>query len=215
MKADIPDEGGAAWRRLTSRRGGPRTGDDALAALADIGAVRRLLDQWELGAVRIARQRDKSWAEIATYLGVTRQSAWERWRDLDQEQSPRTSDEDDESDDLAVELLNARARERRRRSTVGVPSVVGLEWLAARDALSGKGLVAMNAEADAPLPEPTEAGWIVTDQSPESGARVPTGSVVRLWLRRNGGTGVREPRPPRPPLRSIPEVPEPTGRTAR
>ena len=47
--------------------------------------MRRLLDQAELAAVRAARGRAKTWAEIATRLGVTRQSAWERWRDLDDE----------------------------------------------------------------------------------------------------------------------------------
>ncbi|WP_084530486.1 PASTA domain-containing protein [Nocardia miyunensis] len=224
-KAEIPDEGGAAWRRLTSRRGGPRTGDDALTALADIGAVRRLLDQWELGAVRIARRGDKSWAEIATYLGVTRQSAWERWRDLDSEPERDTA-EDVESSGPAKEsgeaevtewerdLLDAGARGRRRRANVVVPSVVGLEWAAALQALTGRGLAAANADPDAPLPDPGDSGWFVTDQSPESGARVSSGAAVRLWLRREGGAGVREPRQPMPPLRSIPELPEPTGRTA-
>ncbi len=225
-KADVPDEGGAAWRRLTSRRGGPRTGDEALTALADIGAVRRLLDQWELGAVRIARRRDKSWAEIATYLGVTRQSAWERWRDLDSEPERGTSSgrtESIESADPAPESVEVTEWERdlldagtrRRRANVEVPSVVGLEWAAALHALTAKGLVAANADPDAPLPDAAESGWFVTDQSPESGARVSAGSAVRLWLRRNGGAGVREPRQPSPPpLRSIPELPEPTGRAA-
>ena len=57
--------------------------DEPLSALADIGLIRRLLDNAELAAVTAARQQHKSWAEIATKLGVTRQSAWERWRDLD------------------------------------------------------------------------------------------------------------------------------------
>ncbi|MFF3569079.1 PASTA domain-containing protein [Nocardia jiangxiensis] len=222
-KAEVPDEGGAAWRRLTSRRGGSRSGDDALTALADIGAVRRLLDQWELDAVRIARRRNKSWAEIATYLGVTRQSAWERWRDLDSEPTPEGVESSrPAAESAAVEvsewerdLLEAGAPDRRRRANVKVPSVVGLDWAAALRALTGKGLAAASADPDAALPDPAESGWFVTDQSPESGARVAGGSAVRLWLRRNdGGSGVREPRQPMPPLRSIPELPEPTGRTA-
>ncbi|MBY8860722.1 PASTA domain-containing protein [Nocardia sp. CA2R105] len=222
-KAEVPDEGGAAWRRLTSRRGGSRSGDDALTALADIGAVRRLLDQWELDAVRIARRRNKSWAEIATYLGVTRQSAWERWRDLDSEPAPGGVESSRPAVESAAaevsewerDLLEAGARDRRRRANVEVPSVVGLEWAAALRALTGKGLAPASADPDTALPDPAEAGWFVTDQSPESGARVAGGSAVRLWLRRNdGGSGVREPRQPMPPLRSIPELPEPTGRTA-
>lgn len=46
--------------------------------------LRRALDQIEMTAVRVARQHSKSWTEIATTMGVTRQSAWERWRDLDE-----------------------------------------------------------------------------------------------------------------------------------
>lgn len=63
-----------------------RSGDgDALIALTDIGIVRRQLDRVELEAVRAARHERRSWAEIATRLGVSRQSAWERWRELDEE----------------------------------------------------------------------------------------------------------------------------------
>jgi hypothetical protein len=56
-------------------------GDQSMAALQHIRLVRGLLDQAELGAVRTARQSGKSWAEIGTMLGMTRQSAWERWHD--------------------------------------------------------------------------------------------------------------------------------------
>ncbi|WP_216896551.1 PASTA domain-containing protein [Nocardia alni] len=218
-----------AWKRLTAKRRGSRSGEDALSALDDIGAVRRLLDQWELDAVRVARGEARSWAEIATYLGVTRQSAWERWRDLDQDepapvghatesaQAPaelarRTTDEGPVAGAVR-EVLSSAARERRRRSTVKVPAVVGMEWINARDALAHNNLVAFNAEPDSPVPDPGDSGWIVTDQSPESGARVAAGSAVRLWLRRDGGSGVREPRQPMPPLRSIPELPEPSDST--
>ncbi|EFC80799.1 PASTA domain-containing protein [Parafrankia sp. EUN1f] len=60
-------------------------GEAALEALTDIGTVRRLLDQVELDAVRAARRERRSWAEIAIRLGVSRQSAWERWHELDDE----------------------------------------------------------------------------------------------------------------------------------
>lgn len=179
--------------------------------------MRRLLDQWELDAVRVARRQAKSWAEIATYLGVTRQSAWERWRDLDQDEQATGElvqlTIDDDTTGAAGKVLSAAARERRRQATVGVPAVVGMNWPDAREALARNGLVATNAETDTPLRELAESGWTVTDQSPESGARVPPGSAVSLWLRRDGGTGVREPRRPRPPLRSIPELPEPSDST--
>lgn len=197
------DVGGAAWRRLAARRDAHDADADALAALADIGTVRRMLDQWELDAVRAARQQTKSWTEIATYLGVTRQSAWERWRDLD---LPTTAEQAGEQAGPAVAAeLSTHAHEKRRRSTVGVPNVIGARWPAARGTLGEKGLVAMSAESDAPTPQPDEAGWVVTDQSPESGARVPAGSIVRLWLRRDRGSGVREPRRPRPTPLSVRE----------
>src|ERR1700691_2303110 len=85
-------DGRRAWERLdgwhqddrSARPGHPDDGNGALTALSDVGLVRHLLDQAELVAVRTARRHGKSWAEIATKLGVTRQSAWERWRDLDE-----------------------------------------------------------------------------------------------------------------------------------
>ncbi|MCX4095450.1 PASTA domain-containing protein [Nocardia sp. alder85J] len=200
-------EGGAAWKRLTGRRAGPGTGAEALAALDEVVTVRRALDQLELHAVRAARQHGQSWTEIATYLGVTRQSAWERWRDLDQtlatEQAARE----------AVGAVAGSARERRRSATVTVPGVIGKSWADARIALEKVGLAAVSAEAGTPTPDPAETGWIVTDQSPEAGAKVPPRSIVQLWLRRDDGPGgVREPRRPGPTPRSMrAALPEPSG----
>ena len=59
-------------------------GDSALKALADVRLVRGQLDQAEMNAVRTARRHGKPWAEIATTLGVTRQSAWEHWHEFDE-----------------------------------------------------------------------------------------------------------------------------------
>jgi beta-lactam-binding protein with PASTA domain len=98
-----------------------------------------------------------------------------------------------------------RAREQRRAAKTPVPNVVGLEWIEARDVLAGKGLVAINAQPDTPT-DPGSRSWVVTDQSPESGALVSAGSVVRLWLRGDGDAGVREPRRPRPTPRSARET---------
>jgi DNA invertase Pin-like site-specific DNA recombinase len=81
--ADAWEQARQAWRRLAANSERPGGDDDGLASLSDIGVVRRMLDQAELAAVRTARLSGKSWAEIATHLGITRQSAWERWRDLD------------------------------------------------------------------------------------------------------------------------------------
>jgi hypothetical protein len=53
--------------------------------LAYIKAIRRgltmLEDQGIKDAVRAARRQRMSWAEIGDALGVTRQSAWERYSD--------------------------------------------------------------------------------------------------------------------------------------
>jgi hypothetical protein len=184
------EDGRRAWERLDGWEEGPHPDDGsaALAALSDIGTVRRLLDQAELSAVWTARRHGKSWAEIATRLGVTRQSAWERWRDLDEE--PR-------EDVAAAATPELSARQRRRLSSVVVPSVIGMSFDQAVDLLTAVGLVAMSEDF----------GGVVTDQTPEAGARVPSGSMVRLWIERDGGSGVREPRRPRPNPRSGRAVP--------
>ena len=177
-------DGRQAWERLDGwDEAHPDDGAAALAALSDIGTVRRLLDQAELSAVRTARRHGKSWAEIATRLGVTRQSAWERWRELDEEQP------DDVIGRTARELT---VRQRRRQSSVVVPSVIGMSWEKAQDVLTAVGLVALSENTVG----------LVTDQTPEAGARVPPGSPVRQWIGRDGGSGVREPRRPKPDPRS-------------
>lgn len=178
-------EARSAWERLTAWgrqvAGRPDEGDRALTALADLGQVRRTLDSAEFEAVRSARRHGRSWSEIAVRLGVTRQSAWERWRDVDDDTPPTP------------------ARDVRRRSLVQVPDVVGLSWDEAEARLRTVGLVAVGA--DGSDPRLTAADWsgVVTDQSPEAGARVSApGTPVRLWLERGGGSGVREPRRPGP-----------------
>jgi PASTA domain len=210
--ADAWEQARQAWRRLAANSGRPSAEEDGLASLSDIGVVRRMLDQAELAAVRAARLHGKPWAEIATQLGVTRQSAWERWRDLDDSPGGGQSESSAEStvlSDAASHLVAMRAQEQRRASKVLVPNVVGREWIEARDILTGEGLVAINAQPDTPA-DPGSLGWKVSDQSPESGARVRAGSAVRLWLRGDGDAGVREPRRPRPTPRPAREMlPEP------
>ena len=208
----------SAWERLNSwqakgsksRRTRPDDAASAVDALADIGVVRRLLDQAELSAVRAARRHGSSWAEIATQLGVTRQSAWERWRDLDE-----ATDAGATARNRAIAresaVLVEEAQRRRRSSTVVVPNVVGMTFPRAREALMDTGLSAASPDPDGP--PLTALGWpegTVVDQSPEAGARVPPGSAVRLWLDRPGGgsAGVREPRRPKPGPRSARAVPD-------
>ncbi|RAM38567.1 hypothetical protein DBZ45_04185 [Arthrobacter globiformis] len=54
-----------------------------MLTLRCIQEVRQKCDQTELGTVRQARKAGLSWTEIAGALGVTSQSTWERWRELD------------------------------------------------------------------------------------------------------------------------------------
>ena len=56
---------------------------ELLLTLRCVQEIRQKCDHTELGTVRQARKAGLSWTEIATALGVTRQSAWERWRELD------------------------------------------------------------------------------------------------------------------------------------
>ncbi len=158
---------------------------DALGALEDISTLRRALDQAELAAVRAARGDGKSWAEIATMLGITRQSAWERWRDLDPESGPAGA-------------VSRAAAAMRRRAQVNVPNVIGLSWVDALDRLHRASLVAVGPDPDTRSSEDRH-DHVVTDQSPESGAVVPPGTSVTLWTERRGGSGVREPRRPKLP----------------
>lgn len=203
-------DGDRAWRRMSAHTSGPVSGDDALGILADIGALRRVLDQVELSAVRTARQQSKSWTEIATGLGVTRQSAWERWREIDQKPA-----EESAAERAMTYVVERGSRVRKRQARVRVPEVVGSRWPAAYFRLIENDLAPVSATADPPTPEPTDEGWIVYGQAPESGARVQAGSAVRLWLRRDGDSGVREPRHPRPTPRRIPETtPEAMGEPA-
>ncbi|MEX5633348.1 PASTA domain-containing protein [Parafrankia sp. FMc2] len=225
-----------AARPGPARPDGGVVGDDALAALTDIGTVRRLLDQVELDAVRAARRQRKSWAEIATRLGVSRQSAWERWRDLDD--ADRTADTPadasalpdvapslhlaaetvlgralDEAAEDATATITGRAVGRLRRRSTIVPTVVGRSWEEARLRLSAASLIGVGPDPDSlPLTaDGFDAGSVVQSQAPEPGARVPNGSLVRLRVGRGGGSaGVREPRRPAPspmPARRAPLEP--------
>lgn len=208
-------EGRAVWESLRSWFGDASDAQvdrsEALEALSDVRRLRHLLDQAELAAVRAARHRGSSWAEIAVGLGIARQSAWERWRDLDEVvptgairpiSDPQIVHEVEAA--AAAELAAQAAGRRRRQSNVTVPDVVGFSLEEARALLIEKKLVAVGPDPDGP---PLEAsGWpsgLVTDQSPEAGAKVPAGSPVTLWLGRGGSAGVREPRRPSPGPRSL------------
>jgi hypothetical protein len=70
---------------------GPRSPEkhEILHTLQAVREVRSKIDRGELKAVRMAREQNISWTEIATCLGVTRQAAWERWHEVDAEVKAR------------------------------------------------------------------------------------------------------------------------------
>jgi hypothetical protein len=167
------DDARRAWQRIAGWFAvHPEGGDAALDTLADIGTVRRLLDQATLAAVRTARSSGRSWSEIATRLGMTRQSAWERWRHLDADPLPVPD---------VIGLGFDEARDVLVR--VGLVPVNG------------------DPDAP-PLEPTQWRSSVVVRQYPDAGTPLPAGSQVKLWVERGGGTAdVREPRRPHPPVR--------------
>ncbi|MCE0762245.1 PASTA domain-containing protein [Pseudonocardia kujensis] len=198
MTVDPWREAREALERLARRR----TREGALDALSDIGSLRRLLDRAELDAVRDARVARRSWAEIATRLGITRQSAWERWRELDEEApEPLRRAADEAARDLAAR-------------PVTVPDVVGTTWAAARLRLQEERLDIVSADPDLPpFLGPEAADFRVVDQKPPAGERVAAYTAVTVWLRRGpGSAGVTAPlRPPPDPRERRGAVDEATG----
>ncbi len=194
------------WKRLGPWLPGgepSNDGDAALRALADVAAARRLLEQAELLAVRTARRHRKSWTEIATMLTITRQSAWERWRELDPDGDATTQpDERERATESVVSELVGRVRRRR---TVAVPDVVGLTSADALGILIHAGLEAVSATRGLDLLESSDdlRPTVVVRQYPDPGTRIQTASTVKLWLERGDGeAGVREPRRPVTPPRA-------------
>lgn len=83
-------DGRRAWERLNGWHRSSEPSEvkrgiaEAERALTDVRLVRYLLDMAEMNAVRVARRAGASWTDVATMLGVSRQSAWERWREIDE-----------------------------------------------------------------------------------------------------------------------------------
>lgn len=154
-------DGRRAWERLrrwSRGKSGSTPGPDpgeALTALADIGLVRRLLDNAELAAVKAARQQHKSWAEIATKLGVTRQSAWERWRDLDDAGEVWSTSGAPAVGLAASDAMSAPSVRPSGRDIVStslnsvvIPNVIGMSFDQARRVLHDARLVPVGSDPD-------------------------------------------------------------------
>ena len=69
---------------------GPRAPEksEVLRTLAAIREVRAKVDRSELVSARMARELGITWSEIAAELGVSRQAAWERLREMEPETTP-------------------------------------------------------------------------------------------------------------------------------
>ena len=52
---------------------------DPLKVIAGIHQGSRNLDHWQRKAVKAARKQGRTWDEIGTACGVSRQAAWERF----------------------------------------------------------------------------------------------------------------------------------------
>ena len=72
---------------------GPRGKDkgEVLYTLSSIREIRARINRSELVTVQKARELGMSWTEIATALGVSRQAAWERLREVDEQLKSATS----------------------------------------------------------------------------------------------------------------------------
>ena len=112
----------------------------ALNALIDLRDQRDQLDRSEIDAVRAARRAGRTWAEIAAVYKITRQSAWERWRHLEE------SSGDEVHGPVDRNVIEAAVRAEMRRSKASlvpdsfvvlrVKSDKDLAMLAARFALT-------------------------------------------------------------------------------
>ncbi len=72
--------GYAAMMRRMVRAYGRRVAECDPIDLADMVQVQKEMDAAIRAAVQGMREREYSWSEIADGLGITRQTAWERFR---------------------------------------------------------------------------------------------------------------------------------------
>lgn len=79
MSVETPDY--AAMLRRMIRAYGRRVGLESPEDLADMRSLADELERATAAAVAGQREAGFSWSDIARGLGVTRQTAWERYRD--------------------------------------------------------------------------------------------------------------------------------------
>jgi hypothetical protein len=104
--------------RLRASAATTDAGLDALAVLAEIAEQIRSLELQKLRLIGVAQERGASWDQIGTALDVTRQAAWEKYRERvrDVLDATATRAEDGEAETLesAANVLREIRRRRRR-----------------------------------------------------------------------------------------------------
>ena len=78
MTDEVTDE--QPWVEVTLTIG-DEWKSDPLRVIAGIREGARVLDKYQRKAVKVARQQGRTWDEIGTACGVSRQAAWERFSD--------------------------------------------------------------------------------------------------------------------------------------
>src|SRR5437899_13003470 len=86
------------WERIVKDKNA-----DPLEVLTVSTMYQRYFDAVQREAVRVARAAGRSWAEIADAVGIAKQSAWEKWKDVSVERA-----------DLQQQVDERVARERRQ-----------------------------------------------------------------------------------------------------
>ena len=96
-----------------------RSASDALAALTGVAQDMLLLEARKVRLIGLAQEQGASWDEIGSALEVSRQAAWEKYRDrvrelLDVTAARARQSEDETLASAAQVLKEVRARRRRR-----------------------------------------------------------------------------------------------------
>jgi hypothetical protein len=104
---------------LTSdTEGDLRLSSDALAALTGVAQDMLVLEARKIRLIGVAQEQGASWDEIGSALEVSRQAAWEKYRDrvrelLDVTAARARHSEDETLESAAQVLKEVRARRRR------------------------------------------------------------------------------------------------------
>ena len=92
---------------------------DALAILAEVAQQIRSLEAEKIRMIGIAQERGASWDQIGSALDVTRQAAWEKYRERVRDLLDATASRADHGEAETIESAANVLREIRRRRRRG------------------------------------------------------------------------------------------------